>query len=148
MRTPRHPHTAPAVRAEAARDRLKPVRPSQTAPQRFGLPNQLITSAPQAADARFCLARPPHRRQLVSAVEYCHKNNVAHRDLKLDNTLLDEHDPAWLKLCDFGFAKHWQVRGWELRAGSDWIGVVCAYICKYMCVYTHSDLCVCIDRSE
>ncbi|KXZ42321.1 hypothetical protein GPECTOR_162g136 [Gonium pectorale] len=48
-------------------------------------------------------------RQLVSAVEYCHKNNVAHRDLKLDNTLLDNHDPAWLKLCDFGFAKHWQA---------------------------------------
>lgn len=42
-------------------------------------------------------------------MEYCHKNNVAHRDLKLDNTLLDNHEPAWLKLCDFGFAKHWQV---------------------------------------
>lgn len=32
------------------------------------------------------------------------------RDLKLDNTLLDNHSPPWLKLCDFGFAKHWQVR--------------------------------------
>jgi serine/threonine-protein kinase SRK2 len=49
-------------------------------------------------------------RQLISAVEYCHRNGVAHRDLKLDNTLLDNHEPAWLKLCDFGFAKHWQVR--------------------------------------
>lgn len=48
-------------------------------------------------------------RQLISAVEYCHKNNVAHRDLKLDNTLLDTHDPPYLKLCDFGFAKHWQA---------------------------------------
>ncbi|GIL87182.1 hypothetical protein Vretimale_14287 [Volvox reticuliferus] len=48
-------------------------------------------------------------RQLISAVEYCHRNNVAHRDLKLDNTLLDNHNPAWLKLCDFGFAKHWQA---------------------------------------
>uniref|UniRef100_A0A7S0R4T5 Protein kinase domain-containing protein n=1 Tax=Chlamydomonas leiostraca TaxID=1034604 RepID=A0A7S0R4T5_9CHLO len=47
--------------------------------------------------------------QLISAVEYCHKNNVAHRDLKLDNTLLDHHNPPWLKLCDFGFAKHWQA---------------------------------------
>lgn len=46
--------------------------------------------------------------QLLSAVEYCHKNHVAHRDLKLDNTLLDQHKPAWLKLCDFGFAKAWQ----------------------------------------
>ena len=29
------------------------------------------------------------------------------RDLKLDNTLLDGHKPPWVKLCDFGFAKHW-----------------------------------------
>ena len=29
------------------------------------------------------------------------------RDLKLDNTLLDSHKPPWVKLCDFGFAKHW-----------------------------------------
>lgn len=45
--------------------------------------------------------------QLLGAVEYCHKHHVAHRDLKLDNTLLDGHHPAWVKLCDFGFAKHW-----------------------------------------
>ncbi len=64
-----------------------------------------------------CLAHM--RRQLISAVEYCHKNNVAHRDLKLDNTLLDNHDPAWLKLCDFGFAKHWQV-GWGHVWGVTW----------------------------
>ncbi|GFH23729.1 predicted protein, partial [Haematococcus lacustris] len=47
--------------------------------------------------------------QLLSAVEYCHRNHVAHRDLKLDNTLLDSHSPPWLKVCDFGFAKHWQA---------------------------------------
>lgn len=29
------------------------------------------------------------------------------RDLKLDNTLLDDSDPPMLKLCDFGFAKTW-----------------------------------------
>ena len=27
--------------------------------------------------------------------------------MKLDNTLLDAHKPPWVKLCDFGFAKHW-----------------------------------------
>ena len=31
------------------------------------------------------------------------------RDLKLDNTLLDHHQPGWIKLCDFGFAKHWNA---------------------------------------
>jgi serine/threonine-protein kinase SRK2 len=34
-----------------------------------------------------------------------HRKNVAHRDLKLDNTLLDLHDPPHVKICDFGFAK-------------------------------------------
>ena len=36
-----------------------------------------------------------------------HLCHIAHRDLKLDNTLLDSSDPPRLKLCDFGFAKTW-----------------------------------------
>lgn len=28
-------------------------------------------------------------RQLIWAVQFCHRNHVAHRDLKLDNTILD-----------------------------------------------------------
>ena len=46
-------------------------------------------------------------KQIVSAIEYCHNRNVAHRDLKLDNTLLDGSDPPYIKICDFGFAKSW-----------------------------------------
>ncbi|KAJ8791599.1 hypothetical protein J1605_020321 [Eschrichtius robustus] len=30
-------------------------------------------------------------RQIVSAVHYCHKNGVVHRDLKLENILLDDN---------------------------------------------------------
>lgn len=41
--------------------------------------------------------------QLISAVEYLHSRNVAHRDLKLDNILLD--DNFQLMLIDFGFAE-------------------------------------------
>ena len=40
-------------------------------------------------------------------MEYCHLHCVAHRDLKLDNTLLDDSNPPVIKLCDFGFAKTW-----------------------------------------
>lgn len=29
------------------------------------------------------------------------------RDLKLDNTLLDDSQPPVIKVCDFGFAKDW-----------------------------------------
>jgi len=46
-------------------------------------------------------------KQFLSAVKYCHVHCVAHRDLKLDNTLLDSSDPPIIKICDFGFAKTW-----------------------------------------
>lgn len=28
----------------------------------------------------------------------------------MDNTLLDDHDPPRIKLCDFGFAKWWDEK--------------------------------------
>lgn len=42
-------------------------------------------------------------------MEYCHGHRVAHRDLKLDNTLLDDHDPPFIRICDFGFAKNFDA---------------------------------------
>jgi len=41
-------------------------------------------------------------RQIVIGIQYCHKNNIVHRDLKLDNILLDENEKV--KIIDFGFA--------------------------------------------
>ncbi|CAF1418103.1 unnamed protein product [Adineta ricciae] len=41
--------------------------------------------------------------QLCSAVRYLHELEVVHRDLKLENLLLDMNDN--MKLCDFGFSK-------------------------------------------
>ncbi|KRZ06321.1 NUAK family SNF1-like kinase 1 [Trichinella zimbabwensis] len=43
-------------------------------------------------------------RQIVSAVYFCHKNNVAHRDLKLENILLDKNMNA--KIADFGLSNY------------------------------------------
>uniref|UniRef100_A0ACD5Z7A8 Uncharacterized protein n=1 Tax=Avena sativa TaxID=4498 RepID=A0ACD5Z7A8_AVESA len=40
--------------------------------------------------------------QLISAVEYCHSRGVYHRDLKLENLLLDENEN--LKVSDFGLS--------------------------------------------
>ncbi|KAK9799366.1 hypothetical protein WJX73_002909 [Symbiochloris irregularis] len=44
-------------------------------------------------------------QQLISGVEYCHSEGVCHRDLKLENTLLDGRTAPRLKICDFGYSK-------------------------------------------
>ncbi|KAJ6658883.1 hypothetical protein lerEdw1_019519 [Lerista edwardsae] len=60
-------------------------------------------------------------RQIVSAVHYCHKNGVVHRDLKLENILLDDNcnikvkafsvvveTAISLKIADFGLSNLYQ----------------------------------------
>ncbi|KAL5557094.1 hypothetical protein UlMin_039330 [Ulmus minor] len=44
-------------------------------------------------------------QQLISGVSYCHSMQVCHRDLKLENTLLDGSPAPRLKICDFGYSK-------------------------------------------
>ena len=41
-------------------------------------------------------------KQILSAVAYCHENGVCHRDLKLENILVD--DSGDIKIIDFGFS--------------------------------------------
>jgi serine/threonine protein kinase len=40
--------------------------------------------------------------QLISGIRYLHRNQIVHRDLKLENLLLDQHNN--LIITDFGFA--------------------------------------------
>ncbi|KAM9147467.1 cyclin-dependent kinase-like 1 isoform 2-T2 [Pangshura tecta] len=41
--------------------------------------------------------------QTLQAVNFCHKHNCIHRDVKPENILITKH--AVIKLCDFGFAR-------------------------------------------
>ena len=43
-------------------------------------------------------------KQAAKGLAYCHRNKVLHRDIKLDNLLLDED--GVVKLCDFGVSHH------------------------------------------
>ncbi|KAL4457282.1 hypothetical protein ABPG75_012147 [Micractinium tetrahymenae] len=45
-------------------------------------------------------------QQLVCGVSWCHSKGVCHRDLKLENTLLDGQPVPSVKICDFGYSKN------------------------------------------
>ena len=42
-------------------------------------------------------------KQIAEAVEYIHSINISHRDIKLDNILIEERNNM-VKLIDFGFS--------------------------------------------
>ncbi|KAF2112443.1 kinase-like domain-containing protein [Lophiotrema nucula] len=58
--------------------------------------------------------------QLVGAVSYVHNKSCVHRDLKLENILLDKHENV--KLVDFGFTREYEGKSSYLQT---WCGTVC-----------------------
>nr|GEV42788.1 SnRK2 serine threonine protein kinase8 [Tanacetum cinerariifolium] len=58
--------------------------------------------------ANFCFLKGKARyffQQLISGVSCSHAMQVCHRDLKLENTLIDGSLAPLLKICDFGYSK-------------------------------------------
>jgi len=45
---------------------------------------------------------------MLLAVNYIHKHEIVHRDIKLENFLYEKKDGNHLKLIDFGFSKIWE----------------------------------------
>lgn len=58
--------------------------------------------------------------QLVGAVAHVHNMSCVHRDLKLENILLDKHENV--KLCDFGFTREYEGKTSHLQT---FCGTVC-----------------------
>ena len=58
--------------------------------------------------------------QLVGAVAYVHNLSCVHRDLKLENILLDKNENV--KLCDFGFTREYEGKASYLQT---FCGTVC-----------------------
>ncbi|RLL94532.1 hypothetical protein CFD26_101321 [Aspergillus turcosus] len=58
--------------------------------------------------------------QLVGAVAYVHSRSCVHRDLKLENILLDKHENV--KLCDFGFTREYEGKASYLQT---FCGTIC-----------------------
>lgn len=51
--------------------------------------------------------------EICKSVQYCHSKGIAHLDLKPENILLKfnrNKEVTNVKICDFGFAKKWDVR--------------------------------------
>ena len=65
-----------------------------------GLFNSLITNVgfTEYATAKIM-------KNIVSAVGYLHKNNIAHRNIHPENILFESNDSLNVKLLDFGSAR-------------------------------------------
>lgn len=46
--------------------------------------------------------------KILRGIEYLHLNNIIHRDLKLDNILIDQNKSMNPKICDFGISSEYE----------------------------------------
>lgn len=73
--------------------------------------------------------------QVASALDYAHVRNTIHRDIKLENILLDDNGDV--RLIDFGLAKNFDTK--ELKTGTGIILGTPNYFSPEQCLYKPVD---------
>ncbi|KAL1368823.1 hypothetical protein AAHE18_02G149900 [Arachis hypogaea] len=94
MRRMHHPHTVRLFEVLATKAKIYYV-------MEYAAGGELLRRVSSAGRMTENLARR-YFQQLISAVAYCHSHGVFHRDLKLENLLVDENMD--LKVTDFGLS--------------------------------------------
>uniref|UniRef100_A0A0E0LI53 non-specific serine/threonine protein kinase n=1 Tax=Oryza punctata TaxID=4537 RepID=A0A0E0LI53_ORYPU len=112
MRLLKHPHIVRFHEAIAGGDGEHVYIVMELAPQ-----GQLYDYVTQLGRLREDDARRIFQ-QIISGAEYCHHNMVVHRDLKLENILMDSE--MNVKIVDFGFSKFFRHN--KLLAGRKYVG--------------------------
>ena len=57
-------------------------------------------------------------KQLLSAVQYCHKQNVCHRDIKPENIMINPKNKDQIKVIDFGTSQPYGTEHMHLVFGT------------------------------
>uniref|UniRef100_M1BBR9 Serine/threonine-protein kinase SAPK1 n=1 Tax=Solanum tuberosum TaxID=4113 RepID=M1BBR9_SOLTU len=76
-------------------------------------------------------------QQLISGVSYCHSMQICHRDLKLENTLLDDSSKPRLKICDFGYSKAMILNSTLMLKLDHFFIKIVSHCCMYNSLCSH-----------
>ena len=80
-------------------------------------------------------------KEIISAISYCHDNNVVHRDLKLENILfLNKNENSEIKIIDFGVSTILEKKENKIKKLNSKIGTV-YYMSPEILKGSYTELC-------